>query len=151
MALGGNLFEFLEGNEFDGVRLVDELGGWLAAAESFRGRQIICYHKNWAYFSARFQIACAMYVEPKPGIPASPRHVREVIDFIRSDNIPVLFSANYFSRAQVERVASRTGAVAVIVPEHVAGEDGVDDYFTLVDTWVSRLSAGFEGREAGSD
>ena len=112
---------------------------------------MVCYHKNWAYFSARFQIACAMYVEPKPGIPASPRHVRDVIDFIRSDDIPVLFSANYFSSTQVERVASRTGAVAVIVPEHVAGEDGVDDYFTLVDTWVSRLSAGFEGRVSGTD
>ena len=80
------------------------------------------------------------------GIPASPRHVRDVIDFIRAENIPVLFAANYFSQSQVERVASRTGAVAVIVPEHVAGEADIDDYFTLIDTWVSRLSTAFEGR-----
>ena len=33
LALGGNLFDFLEDNEFEGVRLIDELGGWLAAAE----------------------------------------------------------------------------------------------------------------------
>ena len=69
LALSGNLFEFLEGNEFEGVALIDQLGGWLAAAESFRGRQIICYHKNWAYLEDRFQVRCADYVESKPGIP----------------------------------------------------------------------------------
>ena len=69
LALGGNLFEFLEGNEFDGVTLIDQLGGWFAAAESFRNRQIICYHKNWAYLEERFQVRCADYVEAKPGIP----------------------------------------------------------------------------------
>ena len=146
LARSGRFWEFASGQDFQGRPLAEYVGGWLAEAAPFRNQRMVCYHKNWAYFSARFQIACAMYVEPKPGIPASPRHVRDVIDFIRSDDIPVLFSANYFSHAQVERVASRTGAVAVIVPEHVAGEDGVDDYFTLVDTWVSRLSAGFEGR-----
>ncbi len=148
LARSGQFWEFAGSQEFQGKPLTDYVGGWLGEAAPFRNQRMVCYHKNWAYFSVRFQIACAMYVEPKPGIPASPRHVRDVIDFIRSDDIPVLFSANYFSRAQVERVASRTGAVAVIVPEHVAGEDGVDDYFTLVDTWVSRLSAGFEGRGA---
>ena len=148
LARGGQFWEFAGSQEFQGKPLTEYVGGWLGEAAPFRNQRMVCYHKNWAYFSARFQIACAMYVEPKPGIPASPRHVRDVIDFIRSDDIPVLFSANYFSSTQVERVASRTGAVAVIVPEHVAGEDGVDDYFTLVDTWVSRLSAGFEGRGA---
>ncbi len=151
LARSRQFWEFAGSQAFQGKPLTEYVGGWLGDAAPFRNQKMVCYHKNWAYFSARFQIACAMYVEPKPGIPASPRHVRDVIDFIRSEDIPVLFSANYFSSAQVERVASRTGAVAVIVPEHVAGEDGVDDYFTLVDTWVSRLSAGFEGREAGSD
>ncbi len=150
LARSGQFWEFAGEQEFQGKPLSEYVGGWLGEAAPFRNQRMVCYHKNWAYFSVRFQIACAMYVEPKPGIPASPRHVRSVIDFIRSDDIPVLFSANYFSSTQVERVASRTGAVAVIVPEHVAGEDGVDDYFTLVDTWVSRLSAGFEGRVSGT-
>ncbi len=146
LARSGQFWEFVENQDFQGRPLSDRVGGWLAKAAPFRRQRMVCYHKNWAYFSARFQIPCAMYVEPKPGIPASPRHVRDVIDFIRAENIPVLFAANYFSQSQVERVASRTGAVAVIVPEHVAGEEDIDDYFTLIDTWVSRLSAAFEGR-----
>ena len=140
----GRFWDFAEEQELAGKPLTDYVGGWLAKAEPFRNRRMVCYHKNWAYFSARFLIECAMYVEPKPGIPASPGHVRNVIDFIRTENIPVLFAANYFSRGQVERVASRTGAVALVVPEHVHGEAGIDDYFALVDAWVERLSAAFE-------
>ena len=146
LARGGRFWDFVTERTYQDKPLVDYLGGWLAEGAAFRDRRMVCYHKNWAYFSARFSIECAMYVEPKPGIPATPRHVGKVIDFIRRENISVLFAANYFSRGQVERVAARTGAVAIMVPEHVAGEEGVDDYFTLIDNWVSRLGAAFRGR-----
>ncbi len=146
LARARRFWEFAEAQSFEGRPLTEYVGGWLAQGEAFRGQRMVCYHKNWAYFSARFQVECAMYVEPKPGIPASPGHVRDVISFIRAENIPALFAANYFSRSQVERVASRTGVVPVLVPEHVAGEEEVDDYFALIDTWVDRLSAAFEGR-----
>ena len=150
LARTGRFWEFAESQTFQEKPLADYVGGWLGEAAPFRNQRMVCYHKNWAYFSVRFRIECAMYVEPKPGIPASPGHVREVIDFIRAENIPVVFAANYFSNSQVERVASRTGAVPLVVPEHVAGEVEVDDYFTLVDTWVTRLSAAFEGRVSGT-
>ena len=57
----------------------------------------------------------------------------------------VIFAANYFNHTEVERVASRTDAVAVIVPENVGGEAGVDDYFELVDRWVTALADAFAG------
>lgn len=141
-------WDFVQEQSYQGRPLSEQLGGWLAEAAVFRGRRMVCYHKNWAYFSARFQIECAMYVEAKPGIPPSPGHVQEVIRFMRDEHIPVLFAANYYSRNQIERVASRTGAQAVIVPEHVAGAEGIEDYFSLIDLWVTRLAAAFRGQEA---
>lgn len=143
LARTNRFWEFAESQSYQGKPLTDYLGGWLAEGAAFRDRRMVCYHKNWAYFSARFRIQCAMYVEPKPGIPAAPGHVADVIEFIERENIPVLFAANYFSQRQVERVASRTGAAPLMVPEHVDGEEGVDDYFALVDTWVTRLAQAF--------
>ncbi len=136
-------WDFAAGQTFQGKPLTEYLGGWLAEGAPFRDRTMVCYHKNWAYFSARFRVDCAMYVEPKPGIPPSPGHVREVMSFIQSEGIPVLFAANYFSRNQVERVASRSGIHAVMVPEHVAGAEGIDDYFSLIDLWVDQLARAF--------
>lgn len=148
LARGEEFWEFLSGRSYQGKPLADYLGGWLAEGAPFRGRRMVCYHRNWAYFSDRFQINCAMYVEPKPGIPPSPGHVEDVMEFIERENIEVLFAANYFSQRQVERVASRTGVTALMVPEHVAGEEGVDDYFALIDTWVRRLAQSFTQRSA---
>ncbi|MBE0595516.1 MAG: zinc ABC transporter substrate-binding protein [Gemmatimonadales bacterium] len=136
-------WDFAKAQSFQGRPLADYVGGWLAAGAPFRDQRMVCYHKNWAYLSARFQVTCAMYVEGKPGIPPTPGHVADVIAFIQQEHIPVLLAANYFSRSQVERVASRTGATAVIVPEHVGGAEGVNDYFDLVERWVSALAAGF--------
>jgi zinc/manganese transport system substrate-binding protein len=141
LAVKGEFWTFVEGQSLGGRPLTTYLGGWLAAGEKFRNRTIVCYHKNWAYFAARFKVNCGIFVEPQPGIPPSPGHVRQVIDFIDSNNIPAIFAANYYSRSQVERVASRTGAESVIVPLETYGEEGIEDYFSLVDSWVNRLAA----------
>jgi hypothetical protein len=57
--------------------------------------------------------------------------------------VPALFASNYFDRKQIQQVAERTGARAVIVPENTDGAPGVDTYFDLVNTWVSSLAAAF--------
>lgn len=150
LARTGQFWSFAAAQTYQGRPLADYVGGWLKEAAPFRNKRMVCYHKNWAYFSARFQVECAMFVEPKPGIPPSPGHVREVIDFIQRERIPAIFTPNFYSRSQVERVAGRTGAQPVLVPLHEGGEPGVDDYFELVDVWIARLAAAFVGSAAGS-
>ena len=139
------LWDFLSEKSFQDRPLTDYVGGWLAEGAPFRDRDMACYHKNWAYFSARFRVPCAMYVEAKVGIPPSPGHVRELVDWMRENRIPALLAANYFSHDQVEQVAERTGAQPLIVPEHVGGAPGADGYFDLVDLWVSSLAGAFQG------
>lgn len=143
LALGNNLFAFLETNEFEGVTLIEQLGGWLAEAESFRNRQIICYHKNWTYLEDRFQVGCADYVEAKPGIPPTPRHVGQLIRRMRSENLNVLLAATYFDAGKVATVANRGGATVVHVPLAPGAVQGIDNYFSLVDAWVDGLAQAF--------
>jgi ABC-type Zn uptake system ZnuABC Zn-binding protein ZnuA len=141
LALQGTLFSFLEEQELNGEKLIDQLGGWLGAAESFRGQRMICYHKNWAYLEDRFQVTCADYVEGKPGIPPTPGHVANLIARMEDEHLRVLLAASYFDRSRVETVGRRGGAVAVIVPMQPV--PGAEDYFALVDGWVSGLASAF--------
>jgi len=135
------LLPFLTRTMLHGQPLMNQLGGWLKAAEKFRDREIACYHKEWAYFSRRYRVTCIEYIEPKPGIPPTPRHVQAVIRLMRERSIPVLLASNYFSRSQIRLVAERTGATAVIVPENTHGAPGVETYFELMDTWITQLAA----------
>lgn len=140
IALNGGLQTFLAENEFEGRPLLDELGGWLKQAEIFRDQPVICYHKNWAYFEDRFGLVCAEYVETKPGIPPTPRHVARLIDLMQNEGIRVVFASSYFDGSKVETVARRGGAQAVIVPMYNGARPGLDDYFSVVDLWVGSLA-----------
>ena len=139
------LYDFLGQKSYQGKPLLDRLGGWLKVSQVFRGKEMACYHKEWAYFSNRFKVTCADYIEAKPGIPPTPGHVQEIIALMKERKIPVLFASNYFDRNQIEQVATRTGAKAVIVPENTAGAPGVNTYFDLMNAWINGLAAGFGG------
>ena len=147
MARTDRLMPFLQ-TSFQGRPLLTRLGGWMQQAMVFRGKEIVCYHKEWAYFSARYGVSCVEYIEAKPGIPPTPRHVQEVIALMRDRHIPVLFASNYFDHDQIRDVAERTNALAVIVPENTQGAPGVETYFDLMNIWVSGLAAGFSGGSA---
>jgi ABC-type Zn uptake system ZnuABC Zn-binding protein ZnuA len=142
----GKLLDFLLTQRYQGQPLIARAGGWLKEAEAFRGQKMVCYHKEWDYFSRAFGIPCVDYIEPKPGIPPTPRHVADVIDLMKRENIKILFSTNYYDRNQVESVAQRTNAQAVIVPSNVGGGPGTDTYLDLVSTWVRDLAAAARGR-----
>jgi ABC-type Zn uptake system ZnuABC Zn-binding protein ZnuA len=139
------LYDFIGKQQYQGKPLMDRLGGWLKQAEVFRGKEMACYHKEWAYFSKRYKVECITYIEVKPGIPPTPGHVQEVIKLMKQRKTPVLFASNYFDRKQIQQVAQRTDAKPVIVPENTLGEPGVNTYFDLMNTWVTRLAAGFSG------
>jgi len=143
----GKLFDFLKTKQYQGSPLLTRLGGWLKEAMPFRGKPVACYHKEWDYFSREFQVTCFDYIEPKPGIPPTPRHVQEIITAMRDQHIQVLLSTNYYDRSQVMDVAQRTDAKAVIVPSNTGGQAGVNTYFDLVNLWVTELAQAFGAKE----
>ena len=54
LARNYGFWEFLQVQQYQGRALKDFVGGWMAEANVFRGQRMVCYHKNWTYFSARF-------------------------------------------------------------------------------------------------
>ena len=143
LAREGKLVPFLRSKTFRGEPLNERLGGWLGTAyRSFHGEELVTYHKDMVYFTALFGLEVLGYVEPKPGIPPSARHVHELIERMQAREVEVLLAASYFSREQVETIARRTGARAVIVslgPSDLSA----DGYPELVDGWVRELARAF--------
>jgi zinc/manganese transport system substrate-binding protein len=146
----GKLFEFLDTHKYEGAPLSSRLGGWLKEGLGFRGKALVCYHKEWDYFSREFDVPCVDYIEPKPGIPPTPSHVQEVIEKMKQQKIQVLLSTSYYDRNQVQEVAARTGAKAVIVPGNAGGEPGTDSYIGLMSLWVQALQRAFGPAPAAS-
>ena len=146
MLVNGTLFGFLNSEETDGQKLIAKLGGWLRAGLPFRGERIICYHKNWEYFCRDFGLRIVDFVEPKPGIPPTAKHVRKVIDEIEKYSIRLMLVANYFEKNTPRKIEARTGVKAVFLPLSVGGEPGVDTIFDLYDYWIGKINRALGAR-----
>lgn len=142
------LIDFLNEKSFKDKKLNEYLGGWMKEMLPLRGRKLVGYHKNWIYFEQLFGLNFIGYVEPKPGIPPSPKHVEQLIRDMREQNARVVMAANYFSEQQVQEIADKVGGIAVVIPFSVGGVPGVDNYFKLIDYWVSHLKKAFENADA---
>jgi zinc/manganese transport system substrate-binding protein len=137
--------EFEAGRSRFAERIDAALAGWLSRLEPYRGRAVIAYHNSWPYFTRRFGIRVAGFIEPKPGIPPSPRDLVRVIDLMRSQGIETIVNTVYYDDKPSRFVAEKTGARSITLATSVGGAPGVSDYFDLFEHNVGLLVAALSG------
>ena len=143
LANNGQLINFLQQKEYKGKKMIDYLGGWLKEAMPFRGKMVVGYHKDLVYFKELFGIKVIGHVEPKPGIPPSPKHVEELVKLMRENKVKVLLAANYYDENKINAICNKVGAIPVIFPMYVNGAPNTEDVFKLTDLWIKKLDEAF--------
>jgi zinc/manganese transport system substrate-binding protein len=136
----------LEGTFWEKVKeksLEEKVGGWLKRALPLRGRNFVNYHKNWAYFAHVFDIHIVDFVEPKPGIPPSPRDVNRFIGIVKDTDVVLLFDTPYYREDQLRRISDATGIPYAILPSSV-GDMGTGSFYEVMDLALDKLLAGGE-------
>lgn len=133
-------------NDFD-RRLSEAEKGWEEKMAPYRGRQVVTYHNSWPNFAERFGLRVVGYVEPKPGIPPSPQHTLELINFMNSEKVKLILVEPYFDLKTPNAVARQAGAEVVVLMPSVGGEKGVTDYFKLFDYNIKLLIEAFNRTE----
>ncbi|MBM4140232.1 MAG: zinc ABC transporter substrate-binding protein [Nitrospira sp.] len=131
-------------NKFN-ERVDKKLIEWKKKLAPFKGQKIAVYHRSWPYFTNRFGFIVACELEPKPGIPPSPGHLKEVIERMRQENVRVILMEVFYDEEPARFVAQQTGAKVVVVPNSVGGAKEAMDYFSLVDTIVEKIARALEG------
>ena len=137
---------FQENLEAFDKKIDEKMDEWNKKMAPFKGNKIAAYHRSWPYFADRFGLVVAYELEPKPGIPPSPGHLKEVIDGIKRDNVKIILMEVFYDEKPARFVASRTGAGVVVVPNSVGGTKDAKDYISLIDTIVDKVAAGFQAR-----
>ncbi|MBN2037071.1 MAG: zinc ABC transporter substrate-binding protein [Chitinispirillaceae bacterium] len=152
--IGGQLVEALgidsarhlfESGEFD--RKAEEnalpapLGGWMSMAKALKGAEVICYHQSWKYFTDRFGMVIAGYLEPKPGIPPSPSHLLKMKNKIISESIPIIITDTYHNPKTGEKLAAATTASALWLPNLVGGVKSIETYPQLIEYNLEKMLA----------
>jgi zinc/manganese transport system substrate-binding protein len=137
----GKLSDFLKSQGEESL-----LGGWFALMLPYRGAKVVADHNTWPYFARRFGISVIGFLEPKPGLPPTTRHLNELIESMRAQGVRVILANPYFDPRFAQFVAERTGAQVVSMAFMVGARPGTNDYLSMVDYDVRQLAGALRGR-----
>jgi zinc/manganese transport system substrate-binding protein len=139
MAYKANAFAF-------GERIRQKMFEWENKLKPYKGTPIVSYHDTFSYFFARFGMESAGFLENRPGIPPTPRHLNETILRLKAMKVPVLFHERYHDIKASQFVAARTDVTLLVVPTSVGAVPEANDYIALIDTLVNQLVTAMEKR-----
>ena len=122
-------------------RLETKIIEWDGILSPYRGTKIFTYHKLWTYFIDWADFEEAGTLEPKPGIPPSPKHVADLIKIAENSDVKLVLSANYYPSKTGEQIASTAGIPFLSLPAQVGGAKGIDSYTALIDNIVSSITS----------
>jgi zinc/manganese transport system substrate-binding protein len=117
------------------------LGRWQRTLEAARGARVVTYHESFNYFLRRFGLDLAGTIEDRPGIPASPAHLANLIRVVKEQKVKAIVAEPYADQKTVELVARDSGARAVVLPSAVNGVKGTDTYLAFLEYNVTTLAA----------
>jgi ABC-type Zn uptake system ZnuABC Zn-binding protein ZnuA len=137
----GKLGDFLKSQGEESL-----LGGWFGLMMPYRGAKVVADHNMWPYFARRFGISVIGFLEPKPGLPPTTKHLNDLIESMRAQGVKVILANPYFDPRFAQFVAERTGAQVVNIAHMVGARPGTDDYISMVDYDVRQLAGALRGR-----
>jgi len=146
LARSGELAAFLDATVLDGQPLASRLGGWLARMKPFADTHLVTYHRDYSYFAARFGLTVVEYVEPKPGIPPSAKHLAELKERLARGDVPLLLTRPYVEHRSTDLLSEETGIPVLVLPMEVGGAPEAVDYIALYDYVTSRIASSLAAR-----
>jgi zinc/manganese transport system substrate-binding protein len=115
----------------------DRMKNWRRTLAPYAGRSVVTYHRNYNYFLRRFGLRQYGTLEPKPGIPPSAGHVRQLVTGMKRDGVKALLIESIYPTRFPRLVSQQLGVKYVVAPFSVSTmNDGA--YFNLIDTLVDR-------------
>ncbi len=126
------------------MRLDQKIAEWENLCAHCAGKEIISYHDDIAYFADFLGLKAEQFLEPKPGIPPTPKHLQFLEDYVKERQIKAIVMPTYFTREAAETLAKRVGAKVVTICQGVGEVPGTDDFFSFFDYNVKQISEGLK-------
>jgi ABC-type Zn uptake system ZnuABC Zn-binding protein ZnuA len=140
LAEHGKLSAFLKGRNDEG-----RLGGWLGLMAPHAGAKTVADHDLWPYFARRFGLRVVGFLEPKPGLQPTTKHLTELIGVMKADGVKLILAAPYYDRRHADVAARSTGARVATMAHGIGSRPGAADYLSTIDSNVRAVAAALKG------
>ena len=106
---------------------------------NLKGRKVIAYHKDFSYLAQDYGINFIDYIEPKPGIPPSAKHVAALLQKIKAERPDLILCTNVIGGKEVDYLSKSSGVRGATVPQDVGGTAETKDWFSFVDSILREI------------
>jgi len=125
-----------------------KIAEWARLAAPLRGVKAVSCHRDLVYLADRYGLVLVGTIETRPGVPATPGHLEELVAAMKREKVPLVIREVAYERSLAETVAARAGARVATVATLVGGLAGADDYVAFVEANLAALLAALPGADA---
>lgn len=123
-------------------RLQTAMARWAQRLAPVRGARVVVYHSDWVYLFARYGIVQVGTIEERPGIPASPAHLAQLVRAMKEQQVKAVVVEPWSDQKLAARVAEDAGARVVMLHARLGQGSGPDAYIASVDANITALAEG---------
>jgi zinc/manganese transport system substrate-binding protein len=121
---------------------------WQQLAAPLRGVKAVSYHQDLTYFARRYGLELLGTIEVKPGIPATPGHLEELLSTMQREQVKLVIREVSYDPGLAESLAERTGARVATISV-MAGGLGAEGYVASMEANLRALVAAVQAERAG--
>ena len=134
--------EFYQKNFADfSAKMNSQIKTWEQKALRLKGVNAITNHKNMSYLFNWLKIKTIGTLEPKPGIPATSKHLSELKGLTEQNKVAFIAYAPFESAKPAEWLAKESRVNSIVLPYTIGGSEQVNNLFDLyqvsIDTMLS--------------
>ncbi len=135
---------YLQNGEKLKKEIEDSLKMWKEKYKFLEGKKFVSYHKLYEYVANRFGFKIVDYIEPKPGIPPTPGHLKKLVQKIKDKNVELILSSVYYDKKAPEKLSRLTGIKYVVIPHDIGSKKEIKNYFDLISQILKIIKKGTE-------
>ncbi|MGP9831868.1 metal ABC transporter substrate-binding protein [Marinobacter sp. NSM] len=114
---------------------------WRVAAQRLEGTEVVTQHSTFDYLLRWLNVNVAADLEPKPGLPPSSRHLRDVLATPSISDASVILVASYQDDRPATWLSNQSGIPKVVLPGTVTGEPGQQTLQEVIGLIIEALLA----------
>jgi zinc/manganese transport system substrate-binding protein len=129
--------------------LDQKIAEWEKLAAPLRGVKAVSYHQDLTYLAQRFGLEMVGTIETKPGVPATPGHLEELVDTMKREQVKLVIREVAYEMPLARTVAERTGAQVATISTLAGGLPGTESYVDSVEANLKALLGAVQAASPG--
>ena len=109
----------------------------------------VSYHQDLIYLADRFGLELVGTIETKPGVPATPGHLEELVDTMKREQVKLVIREVAYEMPLAQTVAERTGARVATISTLAGGLPGTQTYVESIEANLKALLGALQAAPPG--